>query len=92
MRYTKVFLTNNNRVPFALSNEFNNTFDLEDDIFDCPCDDIAKLTRIVNSYSRFNVSWKVARDNEKYTRLNKKDRLGNEYFLICYKESNNNDG
>lgn len=84
MRYTKIFLTNNRRVPFSLKNEFNNTFDLEEEIFDCHCDDIAKLTRIVNSYAKYSI-WKIVRDDDRYTRFSSKDCWGNEHFLICKK-------
>lgn len=85
MRYTRIRLTNNDRVPFSLNNEFSNTFDFVEDVCECSCDDIAKLTRIVNDYSKYT-SWKVARDTNKYTRLTSKDCWGNEHFLICYKE------
>ena len=84
MRYTKVFLTNEKRVPFSLKNEFNYTFDLEEEIIDCPCGDITQLAIIVNSYSKYSI-WRVVRDDDRYTRLSSKDCWGNEHYLICYK-------
>lgn len=84
MRYTKVFLTNQKRVPLALTNEFDDTFGLEEDIFDCACGDIARLTRIANSFAKYSM-WRVVRDDDRYTRLSSKDCWGNEHYLICYK-------
>lgn len=84
MRYKKIFLTNDNRTPFSLKNEFNCTFDLEEEIIDCPCGDIAQLARIVNSYAKYSI-WRVVRDDDRYTRLSSKDYWGNEHFLICKK-------
>ena len=80
----KVFLTNKRRTPFSLSNDFDDTFGLTDEIERCKS--TKELCRIVNHYHRTSVQWKISNDNEKETRLEKTDRLGNVSYLIVYKK------
>lgn len=78
----KVKLTNKNRIPFCLNNDFDNTLDMIDGIIDSK--DISELTRIVNKYSKYD-SWSVDVDDKRKTRLKAKDCWGNVHYLICEK-------
>ena len=79
----KVFLTNKNRTPLSLTNDFDDTFNMIDEIKDC--EDISKLTRIADAYSFYRY-WKVDRDDKDETRLSSKDNLGNVHYFICKKQ------
>lgn len=83
----KLTLTNKRRVPFSLSNHFDDTFGLIDGLNEC--ETARDFRDLATKYSRFNSYWNIDKDDSKQTRLIWTDRLGNVYYLIAYKENNN---
>lgn len=85
MKYkNNLTLTNPRRVPFALSNQFDDTFGLTDMVSDCK--NAEDFCAAANKYDRFHLKWKIDKDSKNETRLTCKDTLGNIRYLIAYKE------
>jgi len=78
----KLTLTNPNRVPFALSNDFRNSMELEFDLEDCTS--VKEAQNAVNAQSLFR-HWSVMRDTDTRTVFESKDTLGNIHYLIAAK-------
>lgn len=81
--FVKVSLTNPSNIPFALSNEFEDTVSFEEDIKDCETD--AEILKVVKKYSKYNTGWKIDRKTPEKVRLSSKDPFGNTHYLILYK-------
>ena len=79
----KLILTNPNRVPLALSNDFDNTFLLQDEIEDCQS--IEEARKILNKYSIYK-NWTVDKEKVNHIRFKSVDSLGNIHYLLMYKE------
>ena len=85
MKYkNNLTLTNPRRVPFSLSNQFDDTFGLTDMVSDCK--NAEDFCAAANKYDRFHLKWKIDKDSKNETRLTCKDTLGNIHYLIAYKE------
>lgn len=81
----KVSLTNPKRVPFCLSNDFDNSFELCEETKDCTSPEA--FLKIAQKYHRYKAKMKIERDNTSYTRLSYVDAMGNIHYLIAYKEA-----
>lgn len=85
MKYkNNLTLTNPRRVPFSLSNRFDDTFGLTDMVSDCK--NAEDFCAAANKYDRFHLKWKIDKDSKNETRLTCKDTFGNIDYLIAYKE------
>lgn len=81
--YTKnINLTDPRRNAYALSNIFDDSYGMIDEIVEC--NDINNLVDIVRRYSK-RMTWKIIKDSEDSTRLGYTDGLGNQYYLIVKK-------
>lgn len=79
----RLSLTNPNRVPLALSNDFDNTFLLEDEIEECQSVDEA--VKVLNKYSIYK-NWSMDKVKSTHVRFKSVDRLGNIHYLLAYTE------
>ena len=79
----EVALTNTHRVPMSLTNAFDDTFSLCDEVAECCSTE--ELCRIIRKYHRFKKDWKLEKDSASSTRLSWTDSLGNKDILIVYK-------
>lgn len=77
----KIFLTNDNEIPFALSNEFNFPFMMKSDLEDYNLDECDKICSIVNSYSKYT-KWSIFKKSDKKIILKTSDVLGNVMYLV----------
>ena len=68
MKYkNNLTLTNPRRVPFSLSNQFDDTFGLTDMVSDCK--NAEDFCAAANKYDRFHLKWKIDKDSKNETRL-----------------------
>ena len=81
----KLTLTNPNRVPLSLTNDFDNTFLLEDEIEECRS--VTEAIKVLNKYSIYK-NWTMDKDKSNHVRFKSVDRLGNIHYLLAYKEGN----
>lgn len=79
----KLSLTNPYRVPLALSNDFDSTFLLEDEIEDCQSVDAA--VKVLNKYSIYK-NWSMEKVKKNHVRFKSVDSLGNIHYLLAYTE------
>lgn len=82
----KLTLTNKRRVPFALSNHFDDTFGLTDEV--TRCTNALEFCRVANKYERYG-HWTLDKEDDTKTRLATADALGNIHYLIGYKVRDN---
>lgn len=67
MKYkNNLILTNPRRVPFSLSNQFDDTFGLTDMVSDCK--NAEDFCVAANKYDRFHLKWKIDKDSKNETR------------------------
>lgn len=78
----KVALTNGRSTPFALSNEFEDTWELEEAV--ALCNNTDELVDTVNQYVLYR-PFSFADDNPRYTRLKNKDSWGNVHYFVAWK-------
>lgn len=63
MKYkNNLTLTNPRRVPFSLSNQFDDTFGLTDMVSDCK--NAEDFCAAANKYDRFHLKWKIDKDSK----------------------------
>lgn len=79
-------LTNNHKTPFALSNNFNDTFGLTDSVKKCKSSE--EFCNVVNKYHNYKYVWHIYADYKESTILAYTDALGNRKYLIAMKETN----
>lgn len=80
----RIILTNKSRVPLSLTNDYDDTFSLEEAVMDC--EKAEDLPELASKYHRFHANMKLESDNARYTRLSYQDTLGNVHYLLIYKE------
>ena len=80
----KIILTNPRRVPLSLTNCFDDSFSMCEEIAQCKTAD--ELCKVVNEYDNHGNVWSVASDSQNSTRLIKKDVFGNTVYLIASKK------
>lgn len=80
----KLILTNKQRTPFALSNNFDDTFGLVDAVK--KCESAKEFCNVANKYHYHKYKWSIDCDSDEDTRLVYKDVLGNVKYLIATKE------
>lgn len=85
MKYNnKLTLTNPKSVPFALCNNFDNTFELIDKVVECKS--AKEFCTVANNMHRYGRTWILDKDCDSETRLRSTDPFGNIKYLIAYKE------
>lgn len=82
MYTSKLILTNKSRIPMSLSNYFDDSFDMVDEVQKCKSAE--EFCEVANRYGR--CKWSIASDKKEETRLKGTDAFGNEHFLIAGKE------
>lgn len=81
MKYkNNLTLTNPRRVPFSLSNQFDDTFGLTDMVSDCK--NAEDFCAAANKYDRFHLKWKIDKDSKNETRLTCKDTLRKSFGAL----------
>lgn len=81
--YTKkLVLTNKRRTPFALSNHFDDTFGLVDEV--TKCKNALEFCNVANKYEKYGY-WTLDKEDDRHTRLATVDSFGNIHYLIGYK-------
>ena len=80
----KVYLTNPNNVPFALSNEFKNPFMLKEELNNCEMDELDDMFFIINGYS-IHSRWFLLKNTDKKVIFHSKDSFGNVHYLVIEK-------
>lgn len=84
MKFERIYLTDSNRTPFALSNEFPDTFALADTIEDSK--DAAELVRKLPSINSYIKKFSLDRETEDYIRIKCIAHMcDNEYILVIKK-------
>lgn len=81
----KLTLTNTRRVPLSLSNSFDDTFGMADEIKRCKSAE--EYCSIANKYHRYGMTWSIDSDSSQNTRLVTKDWLGNVTYLVANKQA-----
>lgn len=80
----KVELRNKMNTRLALENDFEDTFDLIDNIK--KSQSVEEALKYVNIFERSGYTWTVDHDDNENTRFKRIDRLGNVHYLIVYKK------
>lgn len=80
----KLLLTDNRRNPYALSNNFDDTFGLVDAVADCKS--AGEFCMAANKYHNYGKRWSIDKDCKENTRLICEYALGNVKYLIAIKE------
>ena len=85
MKYNnKLTLTNPKSVPFALCNNFDNTFELIDKVIECKS--AKEFCTVANNMHRYGRTWILDKDCDSETRLRSTDPFGNIEYLMDYFE------
>lgn len=78
----ELILTGKSRCPLALTNDFDDTFNLIDELLQCVS--AKEFCNVANKYAKYG-KWIVDIDKSTETRLIHKDTLGNVRYLIATK-------
>lgn len=81
----KIILTNKANLPFVVSNDFDDEYELKEDIMECQT--ASEALKTAQEHIKYSYKISIAKDISPYTRLSYADGWGNVRYLILYKEA-----